>query len=294
MSLLFLTFLSSVQMLFTKENIIELTTQTDLKELMGSKKEREIYTVLERAGLSTESAQYVLEHTQTKAYMGTYFADSLDAILYQKDIPKIKEEELIDILQKTFQDLINEIEKGNIETEISSQEQELIEQKIAYFAPAIAESIPDSQAIIDYKVTEGVSDRIGKRNLKITKFIISLLQRVLKEKAIISIVVLVQLFLIFLIKHKKFHYIKWYITIFFITGILLFFAINQFPLWFYQHLPSQLTFMKNILEELTSPIYKSWNQTFAICLILCFLLIACRMLVWILHLLHDYQGMEKL
>lgn len=289
LSLFALTLIGSTQTLFSRENIIELVKQADVKDLMGSKIAREMNQLLEQTGIPSEYVSYVLNHEEVKTYIGTYLADGIDSLLYQKKSSILSEDKLATTLSSALNKVVEEVEKGTVvlSTQINEEDQQLIHQKIEYFIPRIAAKIPNAKTIIEAKVTnykEGQTKQIDAMN-QVLKIIRTLFQ----QKTILGIAIFTQLILIFLCKRKNFHYIKWFMMAFLMTRISLWYLMKQLPIFLSRHIPSQLEFIKDILDDIMNPIYTSWNQTIVICLILVVLMFLLILLIFIMNRIQNHH-----
>lgn len=296
LSLLLLTLIGSTQTLFSRENIIELVKQTDLKELVGPKIEREIYQLLEQTGIPSDYVFYVFNNEQLKTYIGTYLADGVDSLLYQTEPPVISEEKLSVTLSSAFYQVLEEVGKGTLilSTRLTEQEQQLIQQKIEYFVPRIAAKIPKVETLIEDKVTNYKEEQTDKINTLYQG--IKMIRFVFQQKGVLGIAIFGQLILIFVLKRKKFRYAKWFMVSFFLTGASLWYFMKQLPIFFSRYIPNQLEFIKDILDDIMNPIYASWNQTIIICLILSILLILLILLIFIMNKTQNHykKGMARL
>lgn len=295
-SLLLLTLIGSTQTLFSRENVIELVKQTNMKDLMGSQIEREINQLLEQTGIPSEYVSYVFNHEEVKTYIGTYLADGIDSLLYQNTSPVLSEETFSTTLSSAFRQVVEEVEEGTLllSQHLDEQEQQLIHQKIEYFVPRIAVKIPKVETLIEDKVTnykEGKTDRINTlyQGIQMIRF-------TFQQKTVLGIAIFGQLIFIFVLKRKKFHYAKWFMVSFLLTGASLWYLMKQLPIFFSRYIPIQLEFIKDVLDDIMNPIYTSWNQTIIICLILSILLIMLILLIFIMNRTQNRykKGMARL
>ncbi len=284
-SLLLLTFIGSTQLMLSKENIIELSTQIEFREFVGFKVEDEIYQLLEQTGLPSSYVDYIIEEKNFKQYIGNYMADSMESLLYRKEHTEIDDKELKNILLSGFDQAIDVLEEQNETNIMSTNDQQRIRQKMEYFVPKIAKKIPKFETVLQNKALED-----GNKALKNTQAVIQILQKLYQWKFVLSISILVQLGFIFLLKINKFHYMKWFMMPFLATGGTLFYAKYQLPSLIEHHFPKNLTFMKEAFEYAMNSIYSSWDRTIIICFALCILFIILQILI---HLANDLKHRYK-
>ncbi len=278
-SLLLLTFIGSIQLLCSKDNIVTLVNQVNFREFIGPKAEDDLYQLLEQTGLPRKYVDYIIENKVFRTYIGSYLAEEMESILYHKETPIIDTQEFTNILLESFDQAIQVLEEENIDEKeiLSSQDQHRIRQKIEYFVPRIVEKIPQFDMILEYQWAG--QETISDIQLKQLQTALQVLRWCYQWKPILSLFILVQLGVIFLLKIKKFHYIKWFMVPFLTTGTILWYFKTQLPILLASHLPKHLIFMKAFLEQTMSFIYTSWNRTIIICLTLSILFIFLQILI---------------
>ncbi len=276
MSLLLLTLIGSTQLLFAKKNMIELVKQVDFRELIGYQVEDDIYQLLEQAGLPSQYVDYIIEDQNVREYIGTYLAEGMESLLYKKAPATIDSNELYNVFIESMNQAFITFEEDTIEEEhLTKQDQQRIHQKLEYYVPKIAEKIPSFETLLETKVIETTKNK----ELKQMKLTIQTLQNFYKWKPILSIFILLQLFLIFLLKIRNFKYIKWFMAPFLLTGIALYYFKMQLPPLIRHYFPRNLVFMKDFLEQTMQTIYTSWDRTILICVSLSALFLLLQFLI---------------
>lgn len=282
MSLCVLTFLKGTEHLVSVDNIIRLVKQLDFKELMGSEIEGQIYELLEQTGLPSEYVDYILENDQIKEYMGSYIAQGIEYILYDKKIPIVEEKEVTEIISNSFDQMIQELENNNIEvsTYLSKEDQELIHQKIEYYVPEIVEKIPEAEKLIENKISENKDVQNAKKKLEKFREIVFIVQKIYQFRPFISIAIIVQLGLIIVLKLGRFHFIKWLLLPFIGTSFILKLLNTKIPTFIKSHYPIELNFMKDFIDDIMQPIYTVFSTTANLCFVIAILFIVLQLLLW--------------
>ncbi len=277
LSLLLLTLIGSTQLLFAQKNMIELVKQVDFRELIGYQVEDDIYQLLEQAGLPSQYVDYIIEDQNVREYIGTYLAEGMESLFYRKEPTTIDSNELYNVFVKSMDQAFISYEEDIIEEDehLTKQDQQRIHQKLEYYAPKIAEKIPSFETLIETKFIETTKNK----ELDQMKLTIRMLQNFYKWKPILSVFVLLQLFLIFLLKIKNFKYIKWFMVPFLITGVALYYFKMQLPSLMTHYFPKNLAFMQNFLEQTMQIIYTSWDRTILICFSLSVLFLMLQFLI---------------
>lgn len=276
-SLLLLTVVGSTQLLFSKKNMIELAKQVNFREFIGYKVEDDIYQLLEQAGLPSQYVDYIIKDEKFKEYIGNYMADGMESLLYRKEQATINSNQLSSVLIESMDQAFITFEEDIVEDgeHLTKQDQQRIHQKLEYYVPKIAEKIPSFETLLETKVIETTKNK----ELDQMKLGIQILQNFYKWKPILSVCVLVQLGLIFLLKIRNFKYIKWFIIPFLMTGVALYYFKIQLPPLIQRYFPKNLTFMKDFIEQTMHTIYTSWDHTILICFSLCALFILLQLLI---------------
>lgn len=277
MSLLLLTLIGSTQLLFSKKNMIELVKQVDFRELIGYQVEDDIYQLLEQAGLPNQYVDYIIEDQNVREYIGTYLAEGMESLFYRKEPTTIDSNELYNVFVKSMDQAFTTFEEDIIEEDehLTKQDQQRIHQKLEYYVPKIAEKIPSFETLLETKVIETTKSK----DLDQMQLTIRTLQNFYKWKPILSIFILLQLFLIFLLKIRNFKYIKWFMVPFLLTGVALYYFKMQLPPLITHYFPKNLVFMKDFLEQTMQTIYTSWDRTIIICFSLFALFILLQLLI---------------
>ena len=257
LSLLLLTLIGSTQLLFAQKNMIELVKQVDFRELIGYQVEDDIYQLLEQAGLPSQYVDYIIEDQNVREYIGTYLAEGMESLFYRKEPTTIDSNELYNVFVKSMDQAFISYEEDIIEEDehLTKQDQQRIHQKLEYYAPKIAEKIPSFETLLETKVIETTKNK----DLDQMQLTIRTLQNCYKWKPILSIFILLQLFLMFLLKIRNFK--------------------MQLPSLMTHYFPRNLTFMQDFLEQTMQTIYTSWDRTILICISLSALFLLLQFLI---------------
>lgn len=288
-SILTLTFFNSTQRLFSKDNMKHLVKQLDFKEIMGDRVESEIYEILEQTGLPREYVDNILENEQLKEYMGTYIVESIEFVLYEKELPIIEVDKLTQLISDSFDTIIEKLENKEIEISInlSKDEQKLIHQKIEQYVPRIADKIPNIETFIEEKISENSETQEVKKIFDNIRKYTKIVHKIYQLKPLISIITIMQIALMILLKWSQFRFLKWILLPFFIVAIVLQIAVQKCPTFVQEHYPTMLNFMKDYVSDTLKPIYQVWKTTSITCFIIVILFILLQCILFGIHLYNN-------
>lgn len=297
-SFLALTMLQSTKKLVSTQTIVEMVKQADFKELMGDRIQNEINGILEKTGIPNEYIDYILENDELKEYMGTYIAEGVEYILYEKEPPVIAEQDLVTLFSNSFDQVVTELENHKIEvsTVLTKEQQQQIHEKIEEYVPEIVEKIPDVEAFIEEKLEGNKEVQEIKQQLEELKKLIANLEMVYDWIPLLSLSILFQIVLIGLLKWRRFHFFKWIALIFFANFVGLEILLQKVPQLVEQHYPAELNFVREFMNYCFTSIYQIWEQNKTICLVIAVIAMLLQITTFGIHLYKNrrQKDMERL
>lgn len=284
------TFLNTTKDIFSKNNIVNTIKGIDIVELVGDDAKQEFYSILEKAEIPTEYIDVMLEDESLKETVGTYVATSLDFMLSGRDIPKIDESEITNVLIKSFDKVIEEAKNHQIEvdTYISKEKQDKIHEKIEYYVPEVISQIPVAEDFIKDKINENSDLVEAKRQIKQVEQLIDNIQMVYSYKDILLIVILIFMMLIVVIKFKEFKFVKWLIFPLILSASILKIVCVVVPYLMDNYMPSELVKLNSIINPSIQVLLSGINVT----VIICFAISICLFIVQII--IYLYRRREKI
>lgn len=280
-SLLASTFLTSTKNILSTDIVTDIVKQIDFKELMGEQVYGEISSVLEQTGIPNDYLDYVLENEELKEYMGTYMAEGLDYILYEKEPPVISEQEVTNLLLSSFDQVITELENHNIEvsTYLTKEQQEQVHQQIEIYVPQVVEKIPEVESLIEDKISENEEVQEARKKLEELRDLNEKVQFVYQMQPTILLLAILQLALIVVLKRKNFRFIKWLFLPFMSLAIILGLLVAKIPPLVQQYYPEEMGFLKSFIDSTLNSIFGVWRQNAQIYFILAILLVVAQITV---------------
>lgn len=285
------TFLNTTKELLSKDNIINTVKNVDIVEFIGEDTKQELYRVLEKTEIPTEYIDVMLEDQHLKETVGSYVASSLDFLLSDKEVPKIDENEVTNVLITSFDKVIEEAEKHQIEvqTYISKEKQDKIHEKIEYYVPEVIAQIPVAEEFIKDKINENSDLVEAKRQIEQVEQLIDNIQMVYSYKDILLIVILILMMLIVAIKFKEFKFIKWLIFPLILSASILKFVCVVVPYLMDNYMPSELVKLNSIINPSIQTLLSGINSA----VIICFIISICLFIVQIVICLYK-RRQEKI
>ncbi|MDE5539537.1 MAG: hypothetical protein K2J20_03525 [Bacilli bacterium] len=295
-SLLSFTMLNSTEDFLSTDFVKEVVKNVDFNELMGDKVEQEVEVLLEKTGIPKEYVNEVLESEELKEYMGTYISESLDYVLYGKELPTITGSELSNVLSNSFNQVITELEKNNINVSehLSKEQQEKIHEQINVYAPQIAEKIPDAEAFVKDKISNTSEYQEMQKAIDEYNNLMAKVKQIYSYKFAVLIATIVMLCLIVLLKLKKLRFIKFLCIPFLLCAISLKVILVKMPFYVKAYYPAELNFIKTFVDNTLASIYKIWSQYANVYLIITILLIVAQIIVIIIRMIKKNKNNPKL
>lgn len=264
--------------LFSRQNIIDTVKSVDIVDLIGEENKQEIYSILEKANIPTEYIDVIMEDERIKEEIGEYVSLSLEYMLFEdKKMPVIDEKEITGILITSFDRVIEEAEKYNIEVGnyISKEEQELIHKEIENYVPQVVEKISVAQDFIEDKVSQSSGFNEANEKIKQIKKAIDIVELIYSYKNFLLVGVIVPLLLIVLIKREKFRFIKWLAFPFLFVALFLRVIYEFIPYLLNSKMPSEFYKVETIVKPSISKFLSGINDSVLICFVigLCLVLV---------------------
>jgi hypothetical protein len=249
--------MDSTKSFITRDNIIEMIKDIDIADLLGDDVENKIYETLEKTGMPTEYADYVLESDEFKDYVGEYVMEGMEYILYDKELPTLDKEDTTNMLITSFDRVIDEAKKNNINVEehLSEEQQNEIKNKIEVYTPEIIDKIPEVETIIKNKVSNNTKyqEMINQFQTMMDK-----IQKIYSYQSIIFGAIIIQFILIILLSFKNFKFIKNIGIPFGLNTLLLYIVNFLIPIIINNYYPEQLNFMRSMIDTMVNNIKNIW------------------------------------
>ena len=149
-SLFAYTVIDSTEVFFSEENITDMIKRIDITEILGEEVKNKIYETLEKTGMPSEYADYVLESDEFKEYVGQYISEGIEYVIYDKELPKLDEKETTEMLVASFNIVIEKANQNGIVVDqyITKEEQAKIVEKIEVYTPEVIEKILEIETLM--------------------------------------------------------------------------------------------------------------------------------------------------
>lgn len=279
--------------LISRQNIIDTVKSVDIVDLIGEENKQEIYSILEKANVPTEYIDIIMEDEKIKEEIGEYVSLSLEYMLFEdKKMPVIDEKEITDILITSFDRVIEEAEKYNVEVDnyISKEEQELIHEKIEYYVPEVVEKISVAQDFIEDNVSQSPGFNEVNEKIKQIKKAIDIVELIYSYKNLLLVGVFVPLVLIILLKWRKFRFVKWLAFPFIFVAAFLKVIYEIIPYLLDTKMPSEFYRVEAIIEPSINKFLSGINDW----VIFCFVIGVCLVLIQVVISLYIRNKEEKI
>lgn len=289
-----LTMMNSTEFLVNDNIVKNLVMDIDIKHLVGEESYKEINDLLEDSGIPKEYVDYVVENEDIKEYLGDYASSAVDYVLYEKDMPKIDEKELTELLIKSFDKVVEDVNsnKINIDKKVSENDIKKVHNTINKYVPKIVKEIPEVEKIVDEELKDNESYKETREQIDELTHILDEVKKSYSYKYVLVIIIIVGFALIILIKFKSSKLVNWLWRPFVTTFVLCTLLIIEFKTLMNYFFPSQLDFLRKFIDNNVNHMCDIWKRDATIYLIIIILLIVLKIVLTIIRNKKDNETFE--
>ena len=230
----------------------------DIANLVGEDSFKEINDLLEDSGIPKEYVNQVIENKEIKEYFGEYASDAVNYVLYQEKIPTIEEKELTDMLIKSFDKVVEEV--NNTDKKISDQDIKKVHSTINKYVPKIIKEIPNAQELIDEELKDNAEYQNTRKEIEKITEVIDNVKKAYEYKYVLVILAVVGLALMLLIKFKSSKLFNWLRSPFFTAGLIFVLLIVEATTLMKHFFPSQLSFLRVFIDNNLNQLTSIWKR----------------------------------
>lgn len=279
-----LTTMNSTEFL-VKENIVKnLIVDIDVKDLVGESSYQEINDLLEKSGIPKEYVDYVVENEDIKEYLGEYASTAIDSVLYEKDLPKIDEKQLTDLLINSFDAIVESVNKNeiNVDKKVTDKDIKKVHDTINEYVPKIVKEIPDIEELIGEELEESAEYQETRENINQLTDGIELVKKAYSQKYVLVIMIVVGLALIVLMKSKSPKLINWLWRPFVTACVLCTLVVVECKTLLNYFYPEQLNFLRKFVDNNIGRMCDIYKRDTIIYLVIIILLIVAKIVMIVL------------
>lgn len=283
--LITLTMMNSTEFLVNDDIVKNLIKDIDVKYLVGEESYKEINDLLFDSGIPKEYVDYVVENEDIKEYLGEYASSAVDYVLYEKDMPKIDEKELTDLLIKSFDKIVEDVNsnKIDIDKKVSESDVKKVHNTINKYVPKIVKEIPEVEKIVDEELKDNETYKETREQIDEITRVIDEIKKSYSYKYVLVIIVIVGLALIILIKFKSPKLVNWLWRPFVTAFVLCTLLVIEFKTLMNYFFPEQLEFLRKFIDNNINHMCDIWKRDAIIYLVIIILLIILKIVLTIVR-----------
>lgn len=265
-SLFAYTVIDSTEVFFSEESITDMIKQIDITEILGEEVKNKIYETLEKTGMPSEYADYVLESDEFKEYVGQYISEGIEYVIYDKEVPRLDEKETTEMLVTSFNRVIEEANRNGISVDkyITKEEQAKIVEKIEVYTPEVMEKLPEIETLMENKLSEHSEYQDAKNKLEEAKSqlqtTIDNIQKVYTYKKIVFVMIIIELILLILLGLKKLKFMKNIGIVFGLNALMLFLLNSVINYGIDKYYPQELDVVRSTFDIIVLKIQSIWTK----------------------------------